>query len=334
MKARFYYDRDIQLDLIRSETVAIIGYGNQGQAHALNLRDSGVDVVIGLHPGSPSRAKAAAEGFQVLPTPEAVERATCAIMCTPDEIMAEIYEGQVGPFLAPGNTLLFAHGFNIHFGLIAPPDQVDVALVSPKGSGASLRKRYEERSGLAALVAAGDDSSDRAFHLALSYAGALGCGRVGILQTTFKEETETDLFGEQAVLCGGMPELLKQGFHTLVEAGYQPEVAYFECVIEAKLILDLIVERGFAGMREAISNTAEWGGYLAAERVVGHASRNAMRDILHEVQNGHFAKAWLQESRTRGQRMARFRDEEKRLALESTGVELSHALEKGRDSGS
>jgi ketol-acid reductoisomerase len=293
-----FYDDDADLDLLRGRTVAIIGFGSQGHAHALNLRDSGVDVVVGLRPDSASAAQAAEQGVTVLSPAEAAARADLVMMLVPDEFMGDIYREHIAPGLQPGNTLLFAHGFAIHFGQIVPPEGVDVVMAAPKGPGHMVRRTYAEGSGTPGLVAVQQDASGRAMQTVLAYAKGIGCTRAGVIQTTFAEETETDLFGEQVVLCGGLTELVRAGFDTLVEAGYQPELAYFECLHEVKLIVDLMYEKGISGMRYSISNTAEFGDLTRGPRIITEETRREMRKILSEIQNGEFAREFILENRS------------------------------------
>lgn len=294
--AVIHYEKDVQPQIIKSAKVGIIGYGSQGHAHALNLRDSGVEVRVGLHPGSKSKSKAEAEGLIVLTVDELTRWADVLMFCTPDVPMAAIYEEDVAPHLKPGQTLLFAHGFNIHYKRIVPPAGVNVAMVAPKGPGHRLRAEFVGGAGMPALVATFQDPTGSAKEVALSYAWGIGSAKAGILETTFKEETETDLFGEQAVLCGGLSALIKAGFDTLVEAGYQPEAAYFECLHETKLIVDLLYEGGLSYMRYSISDTAEWGDYTAGPRVINDQSRLAMKALLGEIQDGSFAQKWIEEN--------------------------------------
>ena len=291
-----FYDDDADLGLLNGKTVAIIGFGSQGHAHALNLRDSGVDVVVGLRQGSGSAGAAKDAGLTVLEPAEAAKRADLVMMLVPDELMGQIYNESVRDGLVPGNTLLFAHGFAIHFGQIVPPKDVDVVMAAPKGPGHLVRRTYTEGNGTPGLVAVAQDASGRAMQTALAYAKGIGCTRAGVIQTTFAEETETDLFGEQVVLCGGLSELIRAGFDTLVDAGYQPELAYFECLHEVKLIVVLIYEKGIAGMRYSISNTAEYGDLSRGPRIITEETRAEMRAILAEIQNGQFAKEWLTEN--------------------------------------
>jgi ketol-acid reductoisomerase len=291
-----YYDADADLDLLSERTVAVIGYGSQGHAHALNLRDSGVRVVVGLRPGSSSIEAALEQGLEVLSPAEAAERGDMVMILAPDELQAHLYREDVAPGLAAGDALLFAHGFSIHFGQIVPAAGVDVLMVAPKGPGHLLRRTYVEGAGIPGLVAVHRDASGGALALSLAYAKAIGCTRAGVIETTFAEETETDLFGEQVVLCGGLTELVRAGFDTLVEAGYNPDLAYFECLHELKLIVDLMYEKGISGMRYSISNTAEYGDLTRGRRIVTQETRAEMRRILDEIQTGRFAKEWLTEN--------------------------------------
>lgn len=295
--ATLFYDQDADLALIRAKRVAILGYGSQGQAHALNLRDSGVEVRVGLPPGSRSKAKAEAEGLQVVGLSDAASWADVVMILAPDTAQAELFITHVAPHLSKGKTLMFAHGFNIRYGCIEVSKDVDVSMVAPKSPGHRVRELFVEGSGTPALVAVHQDASGSAKGLALSYAKALGLTRAGVLETTFKEETETDLFGEKAVLCGGMSELVKAGFETLVEAGYQPEIAYFECLHELKLIVDLMYRGGLSYMRYSISDTAEYGDYTGGPRLVTQETREEMRRILAEIQDGRYAKAWIDENK-------------------------------------
>jgi ketol-acid reductoisomerase len=296
-----YYDKDCNLDLLKGKTVAVIGYGSQGHAHAQNLMDSGVSVVVGLRENSPRRAEAQQDGLLVMETAEAVKTADLIMVLTPDELQAAIYRESILPNLVEGNILAFAHGFSIHFGQIVPPPNVDVVMIAPKGPGHTVRSQYKEGRGVPSLIAIYQDASGRAREFALAYACGIGAGRAGILETTFKEETETDLFGEQAVLCGGVTELMKAGFDTLVEAGYAPEMAYFECVHEMKLIVDLINSGGFAMMRYSISNTAEYGDYVTGRRIITDDTRKAMKAVLRDIQDGTFAGNWITENNAAGQ---------------------------------
>ena len=296
--AKMYYDSDANLDLLNGKTVAIIGYGSQGHAHALNLKDSGVNVIVGLYEGSRSIEKAESEGLTVKSVADAAKAADFIMILLPDEIQRNIYQQHIGPNLEAGNVLAFAHGFNINFGQIVPPKDVDVVMAAPKGPGHLVRRTYEQGQGVPALFAVYQDASGQARDLAMAYTKGIGGTRAGVLETTFREETETDLFGEQAVLCGGLSELIKAGFETLVEAGYQPELAYFECLHEVKLIVDLVVEGGLAKMRDSISNTAEYGDYTRGPRVITDDTRAAMRQILKEIQTGQFAREFVLENQS------------------------------------
>ncbi|MBF0136442.1 MAG: ketol-acid reductoisomerase [Magnetococcales bacterium] len=315
---KVYYDRDADLGLIKSRQVTIIGYGSQGHAHAQNLKDSGVPVVVGLRTGSGSWQKAQNAGLNVAEIPQAVAGADLIMMLVPDEHQARIYREDIAPHLKNGATLAFAHGFNIHFGQIDPPAHMDVILAAPKGPGHLVRSEYVKGGGVPTLVAIHQNSSGRALETALAYASAIGGGRAGIIETTFREETETDLFGEQAVLCGGISALIQAGFETLVEAGYAPEMAYFECLHETKLIVDLIYEGGLSNMRYSISNTAEYGDLTRGPRVVNDQTRLEMKKILREIQTGEFAREWISENQAGGR--AKF------LALRRLGQE--HPVEK------
>ena len=295
--ATLYYEKDADAGLIGGRTVAVIGYGSQGHAHALNLSESGVDVRVGLREDSSSRAKATEAGLKVLSVADAAAEADLIMILLPDTEQASVYEAEIAPYLNAGDALFFAHGFNIRFDLISPPADVDVAMVAPKGPGHLVRRTYTEGGGVPSLIAVAQDATGRAHALALSYAHGIGGTRAGVLDTTFAEETETDLFGEQVVLCGGLSELIRAGFDTLVEAGYQPELAYFECLHEVKLIVDLIYEKGIAGMRYSVSNTAEYGDLTRGTRVITEETRAEMRKILAEIQNGQFAKEWLLENK-------------------------------------
>ena len=288
-----YYDQDCNLGMLDGKTVAIIGFGSQGHAHAMNLKESGVDVVVGLRPGSAHVAKAEAAGLKVLGIEEAAEAGNVVMMLVPDELAPAIYKNQIAKHMKEGDTLMFAHGFNIHYSQIQPADYLDVSMVAPKGPGHIVRSLYTQGSGVPCLIAVEQDKSGKAKEFALAYAAAIGAGRAGILETTFKEETETDLFGEQAVLCGGVCELMTAGFETLVAAGYEPEMAYFECIHEMKLIVDLIYQSGFAGMRYSISNTAEYGDYVTGPKIVTEDTKKAMKKILSDIQDGTFAKEFL-----------------------------------------
>ncbi|HEU4658042.1 MAG TPA: ketol-acid reductoisomerase [Capillimicrobium sp.] len=322
-----YYDDDADLSLLDGKTVAIIGFGSQGHAHALNLKDSGVDVVVGLRPDSASVAQAKEGGLEVLDVPDAASRGDIVMLLVPDERHREIYESQVRDGIAPGNLLMFGHGFSVHYGEIEPPAGVDVALAAPKGPGHLVRRQYLEGSGVPGLIAVAQDATGNAKALALAYAKGIGCTRGGVIETTFKDETETDLFGEQAVLCGGASELVQAGFDTLVEAGYDPQMAYFECLHELKLIVDLMYEKGLAGMRYSISNTAEYGDYTRGRRVITDETRANMRKILEEIQNGDFAREWIAENRAGQENFLRMRSEQAASQIESTGKELRSKMD-------
>lgn len=293
-----YYDKDADLSLIQGRQVAIIGYGSQGHAHANNLSDSGVAVTVGLREGSASIAKAEAAGLTVKPIAAAVEGADLVMMLAPDEHQARLYEREIAPHIKTGAALAFAHGFNIHFEQILPPAELDVIMIAPKGPGHLVRATYSGGGGVPALIAIGQDASGQARDIALAYAAAIGAGRAGVIETSFKEETETDLFGEQVVLCGGLTALIEAGYETLVEAGYAPEMAYFECLHETKLIVDLLYEGGIANMRYSISNTAEYGDLTRGPRVITDAARREMKKILAEIQNGEFAREFIQENQS------------------------------------
>jgi ketol-acid reductoisomerase len=317
-----FYDNDADLALLDGKTVAIIGYGSQGHAHALNLKDSGVKVVVGLRASSGSAEKARAHGLEVLEPADAASEGDIVMMLTPDELHREIWEGGVKDGIAPGNMLLFGHGFSIHYGEIAPPPDVDVALVAPKGPGHLVRRQYTEGSGVPCLVAVQQDASGNALALALAYAKGIGGTRGGVIETTFKDETETDLFGEQAVLCGGVTELVRAGYETLVDAGYDPRLAYFECMHELKLIVDLMYEKGIAGMRYSISNTAEYGDLTRGKRVISEPTRQAMKELLGQIQSGDFAREWIAENRAGQENFKRMREEQAGHQVEVVGKEL------------
>lgn len=316
--AKMFYDSDCNKELLGGKTIAIIGFGSQGHAHAQNLKDSGMNVVVGLRPGSGHQAKAEAAGIEVLGVAEAAKKGDFIMMLVPDEKAADIYEAQIAPNLEAGNVLMFAHGFNIHYKQIVPPADVDVIMVAPKGPGHTVRTQYLEGKGVPSLISVHQDASGKAREYALAYASGIGAGRAGIIETTFKEETETDLFGEQAVLCGGVTELMKAGFDTLVEAGYAPEMAYFECVHEMKLIVDLINQGGFAKMRYSISDTAEYGDYRTGRRIITEETRKEMKQVLREIQDGTFASEWISENRAGGR--AKF--------LATRRMEAAHLVEK------
>jgi ketol-acid reductoisomerase len=322
MAAKVYYEKDADPGLITGRKVAIIGYGSQGHAHALNLRDSGVDVRVGLRDSSTSRAKAEAAGLRVTSIAEAAREADVIMILAPDTEQQATYRADIEPALKAGDAILFAHGFNVRFGLISGPEGVDVAMVAPKGPGHLVRRTYEGGGGVPALVAVAQDATGKAHDLALSYANAIGATRAGVLETTFAEETETDLFGEQVVLCGGLTSLIQAGFETLVEAGYQPESAYFECLHEVKLIVDLMYEHGIAGMRYSISDTAEYGDLTRGPRVISSAVREEMRTILDEIQSGRFADEWIAENRAGRPRFTQLREEGREHPIEKVGAEL------------
>jgi ketol-acid reductoisomerase len=321
MATMFYYD-DADLGLLDGRTVAVLGYGSQGHAHAKNLTDSGVEVVVGLPSASRSRQRAEEAGLEVLDPAAAAERSQLVAMLVPDTAQKQVYEEAVAPHLDDGDALLFAHGFNIHFGQITPPEPIDVFMVAPKGPGHLVRRTYVEGNGIPGLVAVHQDATGRARDVALAYARGIGCTKAGVIETTFAEETETDLFGEQAVLCGGVSELVKAGYETLVEAGYQSEVAYFECLHELKLIVDLMYQGGLNYMRHSVSDTAEYGDYSAGRRVIGPQVRAAMRELLDEIRNGAFAARWIEESRTGGEEFRRRRAEQVDHPMDRVGREL------------
>jgi ketol-acid reductoisomerase len=316
------YDEDADLDLLDGKTVAIIGYGSQGHAHALNLRDSGVSVVVGLREGSSSAAQAREHDVRVLSVVEASSQGDLVMMLVPDELHRQVWENDVRDGIGEGNMLLFSHGFSIHYGEVTPPAGVDVAMVAPKGPGHLVRRQFTEGSGVPGLLAVEQDATGSARALALAYAKGIGCTRGGVIETTFKDEAETDLFGEQAVLCGGASELVQAGFQTLVDAGYDPELAYFECLHELKLIADLMYEKGLAGMRYSISNTAEYGDYTRGKRVITAETRAAMRKILADIQSGDFAREWIAENRAGQENFKRMRAEQADTQLERVGAEL------------
>jgi ketol-acid reductoisomerase len=317
-----FYDDDADLHKLDGKTVAIIGYGSQGHAHALNLKDSGVDVVVGLRAGSASRAKAESHGLRVLEPADAASEGDIVMLLAPDELHGQIWEGGLSDGIAAGNTLLFGHGFSIHYGEIVPPPGVDVALVAPKGPGHLVRRQYTEGSGVPCLVAVHQDASGDALGLALAYAKGIGGTRGGVIETTFKDETETDLFGEQAVLCGGLTELIRAGYDTLTEAGYDERLAYFEVLHEVKLIVDLMYEKGIAGMRYSISNTAEYGDLTRGKRIIGDDTRKAMKQVLTEIQDGTFAREWIAENRAGQENFQRMRSEQAGHQVETVGKEL------------
>jgi len=321
------YDDDADLGKLRGRTVAIVGYGSQGHAHALNLRDSGVDVVVGLRPDSGSVEKAKGEGLAVETPADAASRADVVMILVPDELHRQVWEHEVRDGIAPGNTLLFGHGFSIHFGEVEPPPEIDVAMIAPKGPGHLVRRQFVEGRGVPGLVAVHQDATGGARDLALAYAKGIGCTRAGVLQTSFKDETETDLFGEQAVLCGGLTELVRAGYETLTEAGYDPKLAYFECLHELKLIVDLMYEKGISGMRYSISNTAEYGDMTRGGRIVGQPTREAMRQALGEIQDGTFAREWIAENRAGQENFKRMRAEQADHQVEREGKELRSMMD-------
>lgn len=322
MAAKMYYDRDVSLSPIEDKLIAIIGYGSQAHAHAQNLRDSGLNVVVGLREGSPSRPKAEQAGLRVTSIEDATREADVIMLLIPDETQPKVYEESIAPNLTAGKALAFGHGFNIHFGRIKPPADVDVFLVAPKGPGHMLRRVYVDGAGMPSIFAVGQDASGNARDLALAYARGIGGTRAGVLETTFKEETETDLFGEQSVLCGGVTHLIQAGFETLVEAGYQPEIAYFETLHEVKLIVDLIYEKGFEGMRHSISNTAEYGDYVTGPRIITDETKATMKDVLSDIQSGKFARDFIHEAESGFPFMKEQRQKMRDHTLEVVGREL------------
>ena len=327
-----YYDSDCNLGMLDGKTIAVIGFGSQGHAHSMNLAESGCNVVVGLRKGSRHWQKAADfaathSNFQVMEVEEAAKAADLVMMLVPDELAADIYNKQVAPYMKDGDVLMFAHGFNIHFNFIKPAKNIDVIMVAPKGPGHTVRSQYQEGKGVPSLIAIHQDYTGKAKEYALAYASGIGAGRAGILETSFREETETDLFGEQAVLCGGVTELMKAGFDTLVEAGYEPEMAYFECIHEMKLIVDLINNGGFAQMRYSISNTAEYGDYRTGKRLITEETRKEMKKVLSEIQDGTFASEFMQEfSAGRQAKFLATRRKESEHQLEKTGAELRQMM--------
>jgi ketol-acid reductoisomerase len=328
-----FYDDDADLTLLDGKTVAIIGFGSQGHAHAQNLKDSGVDVVVGLREDSSSVGKARDAGLEVVSIEDAASRGDLVMMLVPDEKHREVYENHVRDGIAEGNMLLFGHGFSVLYEEVTPPDGVDVALAAPKGPGHLVRRQYLEGSGVPGLIAVDVDATGNAHALALAYAKGIGCTRGGVFETSFKDETETDLFGEQAVLCGGASELVQAGFETLVDAGYPPEMAYFECLHELKLIVDLMYEKGLSGMRYSISNTAEYGDYSRGKRVITDETRAEMKRILKEIQDGDFAREWIAENRAGQENFKRMRAEQASTLVETTGKELRKQMDWIDDSG-
>jgi ketol-acid reductoisomerase len=319
--AKIYYDNDADLDVLKKKTIAIIGYGNQGRPQANNLRDSGCKVIVGSIKDA-SYEQAVKDGFEVYDIPEAARRGDVVHILIPDEYQAQVYKEQIAPNLKKGKALCFSHGFNIHFKQIVPPSNVDVIMIAPKAPGALLRRMYEQGSGTPGILAVAQDFTGKAKEIALAMAKGVGLTRIGVVETTFKEEVETDLFGEQVVLCGGVTELIKAGFETLVEAGYQPEVAYFECLNELKLIVDLIYEHGMEGMWAAVSNTAEYGGRTRGPRIIDKRVRSVMKKILKDVQSGAFAKEWVAESQQGIPNLKKMREEAKEHLIEKVGREL------------
>jgi ketol-acid reductoisomerase len=334
--ARRFYEKDGSLEHLNGRTVAIIGYGSQGHAHSLNLRDSGVDVIVGLYPGSKSWAKAEAAGLKVATAADAAKAADVVMILVADHIQGDLYEKEIAPHMTPGKTLMFAHGFNIHFGAIKPPAGVDVSMVAPKAPGHRVRELYTEGVGVPALVAVHQNASGKALERALAYALGLGCLKAGVIETNFREETESDLFGEQAVLCGGASELIRAGFETLVAAGYAPEIAYFECLHELKLIVDLIQEGGISYMRYSVSDTAEYGDYTRGPRVVTEQTRAEMKKILAEIQSGEFARQWIGENKAGRQKFLAMREAARHQPIEEVGRELREMmtfLKKKKEAG-
>ena len=324
--AKMFYEKDTNLGLLQGKKVAVIGFGSQGHAHALNLHESGVDVVVGLYEGSKSRDKVKEAGLEVATTAEAAKKADIIMILVPDEKQAKLYREEIAPYLEEGNALVFAHGFNIHFKQIVPPSNVDVFMIAPKGPGHMVRRTYTEGSGVPCLIAVEQDYSGKAKDLALAYANGIGGARAGVLETTFKHETETDLFGEQAVLCGGVTALIKAGFETLVEAGYAPENAYFECMHEMKLIVDLMYQGGMAAMRYSISDTAEYGDYVTGSRIITDETKKEMKQVLTEIQDGTFAKKWLLENQVGRPTFNAMRRMEAEHPIEKVGKELREMM--------
>ena len=326
MKAQTYYDKDADLNHLSDKKVAVIGYGSQGHAHALNMKESGVDVIVGLRADSSSRPLAEKEGLDVFTTAKAAEKADIIMILAPDQFQPQIYENDIKSNLEEGNSLVFAHGFNIHFNQIQPPENVDVFMVAPKGPGHLVRRVYTQDSGVPCLIAVYQDYTGHTKDTALAYAKAIGGTRAGVIETTFREETETDLFGEQAVLCGGAAELIKAGFDTLVDAGYQPEIAYFECLHELKLIVDLLYEGGIDGMYHSVSDTAEYGGMSRGNRVIDEDTRKRMKTILKEIQDGEFAREWILENQAGIPSLNAKRREHSELKIEKLGAELRNMM--------
>jgi ketol-acid reductoisomerase len=322
MPATIYYDADADLALLQDKVIAILGYGFQGRAHALNLRDSGCQVLVGQRSGSPAHERAQSDGFRPLSVAEASRQADIVNMLLPDEVHGQVYQEQVKDNLEPGNILMCAHGFNLHYGYVQAPPGVDALLVAPKGAGHMVRMEFVRGAGVPCLIAAGDGAGERTFHIGLAYAKAIGGTRAGVIRTTIAEETETDLFGEQVVLCGGLSALVKAGFETLVEAGYQPELAFFECMHELKLIVDLFYQGGLSAMRRSISNTAEFGDYTRGPRLITTQTRNEMRRILEEIRSGQFAREWIDEYRSGAKHLQALRQHDQQLLIEAVGRKL------------
>jgi ketol-acid reductoisomerase len=322
-----FYDDDADLSLLDGKTVAILGYGSQGHAHALNLKDSGIDVVVGLRPDSSSVEAARGAGLEVIDVAEAASRGDVVTVLLPDEKHGEVWRDQIADGVAPGNLLLFGHGFSIHYGEVDPPPEIDVALVAPKGPGHLVRRQFVEARGVPGLMAIHQDFTGQASALTLAYARGIGCTRAGVIETSFREETETDLFGEQAVLCGGVSELVRAGYETLVDAGYDPKLAYFECLHELKLIVDLMYEKGITGMRYSVSNTAEYGDLTRGGRIIGAETRRAMKDVLSEIQSGAFAREWIAENRAGQENFQRMRAEQADHQVEREGKQLRSMMD-------
>lgn len=323
--SKVLYEKDIQKEVLQEKKIAVVGYGSQGHAHALNLRESGYDVVVGLRPGK-SQEKALADDFEVQSVADAVQAADVVMVLLPDEHQTQVYEESIKPNMQPGNAIAFAHGFNVHFSQVVPPSDVDVFLVAPKGPGHLVRRTFEEGAGVPALYGVFQDVTGEAKELSLAYAQGIGAGRAGVLETSFQEETETDLFGEQTVLCGGLTSLIKAGFETLTDAGYQPEVAYFECMHEVKLIVDLLYEGGLENMRYSVSDTAQWGDFVSGPRVVNDETKERMREVLSEIQSGEFAKGWILENKANRPQFNALNAKENQHPIEKVGKELRELM--------